>query len=518
MAATFFLRNGHDFHREFEVVEDLPYEYNATQVLCSIYVSDATHLKCLKFRTTAVTRYAYFIISNVLPAHKYAMEFAYQSKNSCGCTYQLLNRNSGVTIARATIVATNTWKNLYKEYTLSAACSVLELRLRRQRAAPATFYLIDDLKIQGNALLVDPDDYSIDYEDETFDHKAINANVVRDRAGLHVVFNMQFPNATASVAARLVQLAKSKSDEPAYFNDGALPTMTEYQTLRVSKTYNFAGVTVGHKHNAFRTLTTMQTPSSKGVAQAASFTLTLYQRIATDNATYCTLACTTTNKYGYHKFVWKATEYASVGHIEKISFIYKGNCEDGSAKNVDGIELYAWDGYNWALLDTSRTGDDQTLSFNTAQKEIAQQFVDTTSKYIRLIAKSRGFKQATGAVTLKTQYVKCTVNDQLSKTFDFRNKAVISATGGIAAVKNVTDNVALVNNQATTGYRIKEDRMGIVLTSDQGSGDKIEAKYQAEYMVVVDSLQFPMIFRGVIATPRRTISLRLKTLRPLDEL
>ena len=517
MPAEFWLRCGRDFHKEFDDTNDLPSEFGVTAVIASIYVSDATHPKVLKLRNSSTSKYAYYIVSNVYPNVKYALEFAYRCGITNGICIELRNRNTAATLYRNSIFATNIWKNHYKEITTSSACSVVEIRLGRAKAI-ATYYLIDDLKFQGNALLADPDDYSLDFPDKTFDHDTVNANVTRDRAGIHAQMTMQFPAATISTFSRLLQFAKSNSNEYGTFNDGLLPTITEYATLRTSKTFNYAGVTVGHAHNAYWIQTTFASPTSVGMVQGASFTITTYQRIATDNATYVTTAVTGTGKYGYHKYVWKVTNYASKGHVEKIAFKWKGNCQDNSNKNVDGVYLYSWDGNNWVLLDTSRTGDDQILSFTTSKKEIAQQFVDVVSKYVRLIVRTRGTKQTGAAFSIKANYVECAVNDQLANRINLRLKAKGTVTGAITLAKNVTDNQILTLDAATNGYYLGEDRRSVVLKgAAANSGDKIMAKYQAEYEVVVDRLSRPRVYGGPIASPRNDINLTLKTLKPIEE-
>jgi hypothetical protein len=209
--------------------------------------------------------------------------------------------------------------------------------------------------------------------------------------------------------------------------------------------------------------------------------------------------------------VFSASTYAIAANVRKFTVTYKGLSQDQSNNNVDGIELYGWDGVNWVLLDRSRTPDKQTLTFSTSKPEIAQQFV--VSSLIRLLAKTRATKDTTGNLDLRTHYVDCVVNEDLSTDVPLLNKAVLDSGGAVVSVKNLTQDTTLALG---TDYTISDDRLA-VKTIGQAEGDVIEVKYNQYYHLVLDTLT-EQPFSGDVSLPTRSVQVHLRTLTPIEKI
>jgi len=255
----------------------------------------------------------------------------------------------------------------------------------------------------------------------------------------------------------------------------------------------------------------MNTPTTQLVCQQTEFTNTKYAQIGASAANYATCLVTATGKYGFQKFVFKCSKYASVGHIQKFSVRWIGQCNDGSAKNVDGVHLYGWNGKNWSLLDISRSSDDETLAFSSSNKDIAKQYVPTASQFIRVMVRTRGAKQATGALTLKSKFVQVTVNDKLANYVPLRTKAEPTASGAVVLVKKVVSNVAVSLNGATVGYRLGDNRKSIQIWG-VSSGRQVTVKYKAQYEVAHNGLNINRDDPSF-----KTVELGLKTMKPFEE-
>lgn len=509
----FFLRNGNDFKTHFDVAREIFDKTNAA-VVATLYTTDDDHPLCMKVSSPVDLQGVSHVISNVVPNVKYVVEFSYKCDSSQAIGVLVYDQINAATISYVASQAASVWRNFYKAVTTPAGCSTLKLQLERNNANTSHAFYIDDVYVQGNALLADPDTYSKSHPDRDFLHETEDGITV-DRTGKHVSFNLHFPMLSNTDFRRLYDA--SRADEPCYFDDGNVPISTQSAILRTSTTYNYVGVTTAHGYSGYKTATTATIPVLATDFQSTEFTNQEYTDISLDNAAYATHAITGTGKYGYHRFSLKATQYATAGHVRKFTVTWKGLAEDLSTDNVDGVDMYAWDGYNWVKLDTSRTQDKQTLSFSTSKKEIAQQFVDTVSQVIRLIVKTRGSKQTSGNLTLKTYYVHCVVNDALSREVSFRNKAVLTAAGSVVSVRNLTTDKTLVKGQLTTGYNVSDDREGIDVTSDQSDGDLIEAKYNQRYKVRISALNEETVFPSRVSSPYRAVSMQMDTLTPIEE-
>ena len=509
--AQFFLENTRYWKTHFDQSHEI-FAKSSTAVSATLYTSDADHALCMKVSAPTNGEGVEKVVSNLAPDSKHILDFAYKCVGSQSIHVNAYDQVNSATIYSGSVAAT-TWRNHYQPVTTPAACSTVMIKLYRNNANTGKAFYIDDVRLHGNALLIDPDGYPKRHPDVDFKHNTANGKVTVDRIGRHVNFSMQFPLMSDTAFKKL--LDASKSDEALYFDDRNVPVMTAAGTVRTSTTYNYTGVTTGGTHNAYQTATTA-TPVTSGQMQATEFTNGKYGSVDGDDAAYATLAITGTGKYGYHKFAFSATQYASAGQVRKFAVTYKGLADDASSSDVDGVELYIWNGTNWALLDETRTSSKQTLTFTTNKPEIAQQYVDTGNNLIRLLAKTRASKKTDGSLTLKSQYIAVTVNDDLSRTISLMNKGIPSANA-VVSVKNLTSGTALTAGAASDGYDIGDDRRSVVVTSDQSDGDVIEVKYNQFYEVTIASLSEPETFADSLTAPHRVVDLELQTLASAEE-
>jgi len=426
---SFTLRTGRGYINTFG--EDKDIFTTVATAMATRFTTDLDHESCMKV-SAADNKGVEVYVSNLKPETRHSLEFAYKSYTNIGVRVGVHDMVGSASILTGTGIG-STWRNFSRQFSTPADCSVVRIRLMGNTAAKRPFY-VDDFKLQGNVLAVDPDAYNYQVPDKSYDHEKADGNITIDRSGRHMAFQLAFPMLAASHVARFIDFGRSI--QPGYFDDGNLPIMTNSAVLKASKTFNFVDVTSPSSGNKAYKSATTGTPVSAAMMQSTEFTDAEYNAVSTVNSVFATTVVTGAGDYGYQKFMFKATTFAAATQIYKLSVYWKGKAEDESVQNVDGAKLLAWDGVNWVELGETVTPDLQILSFDTSRKEHAKQFVDTTSNWIRLLVRTRGAKQASGALTLKTDYVRATVNDKLSRRIPLTNKAHASAA--VTRVKNLS--------------------------------------------------------------------------------
>jgi len=504
----FFIQNPNDFVTYFDEVYEI-FPVTSTGAKRTLFLTDNNHPSCMKVSAVATNQGVYKEVS-VGGSERHVVEFAYMCSGGQQIRARIQDHTNTTTLHQVTLGGAN-WANFYKRVTTPASCRILRIDLLKASTVAKAFY-IDDVRIQGNMLYADPDDYGIELKDSTQDHQTADGGKTTDRLGQNAIFSFRYPTITASVFSRLRNGAKGGL--ATYFDDGNVPVVTEAFVIRATASKTFNGVTQGMTDKAYYTATSA-TPNTATNFQAASFSNTRYANIGQEGSTMATNPITGTGDYGYHKFVFKTTVYASKLHIKKFAVKYQGLAVDASPNGVQGVNLYAWNGTAWVLVGRSRTSDKQTIAFDTTRKEQAQQFVDVASGYIRILAQTRATKDTGGTLNLKTYYIEAKVNEDEGYSKTLHNKAILSASGGIVSAKNLTSGSSLVLNRATTGYRIGDDRKKIYITSDEVSGSYIQVKYNQYYNVAIRTLKQPTIFKGNIANPRSSAELVIETLTPV---
>ena len=159
----------------------------------------------------------------------------------------------------------------------------------------------------------------------------------------------------------------------------------------------------------------------------------------------------------------------------------------------------------------STTPDKETLSFSTTKPEQAQDFVDLTNGWIRILVRTQGHKSSSGALSLKSYYVSVVINENLDTTIPLKNKAILDS-GDVVSVENITDGTTLV---LTTNYTIGDDRQSIIV-SGEDDGDLIRITYNQYYHVRLSNLSERRLNTTTPTTPHRELTATLECITGID--
>lgn len=515
----FFLQNPADLDATFKENNDKWDEFELTDTVTqSIWTIDTDHDSCLRFKSSAKGRGIYKRIVG-RPNCRYVFDMAYRTGTK-GLLGVSIFVSGGPTLYAKFASSAGRWKNLTASfYTTNISNRGLYVRLMNATTYTAS-YFIDYVKLQGNALAIDPDDYFIGQELITYEHNAISGRTIVDKHGRHLIFRLGFPILRKTAADTLLKALEM--DQATYFDDGNVPIATAFGIVYNSKLLNYSGVTNGMVYPKAYFSQTSAVPLTATNFQAVSFSDTQYSMIGADDESSATGLITGIGKYGYHKFVFKVTSFTSREQIKSLSIVWKGAVVNKSEANISGANLYAWDGHNWVLLKRSRTKDKQVLIFSTEKEEQAKQFVDTSNGFIRLLVQTRATKDAGASMYMNSYYVEAVINKNRGRKIILPNQAILSSYGSVVAVKNLSainkdytvSNMLTLNSQ-TKGYSVGDDRKSIIITSDVPQGSKIEINYRQRYHVRIDDFQYTEVYPGSVTSPIYRAELKLKTVTPV---
>ena len=510
MSANFLLLNTGDYCSHFDYLYEIS-QWTATAGYTGdriIYLGDTDHPSCMKIGPDAnMDGEGIYYEMTVNASTEYALEFAYINTGTQEIDVDIYDQTGTASIYTETLTKT-AWSNFYKEFTTPVGCVLLRIYLKVGTNG-TDYFLIDDVTCYGNALQYDPDDYEISYESIDNTHTTPNGNRVIDETALLPRASLSFNHLTSAQFTRLLQLKKAKS--PTWFSDQNVPQMVEEYTIYTETEYTFSGITnPTATHEAYYT-TSSSLPSAAGDFETTEISTVGYQAIDGDDSNYYETAITTTRNYGYHKFNFKVTEYSTIEQIRSFSLTYKGLGSDAATKNADGVVLYLWNGNKWIEIDKSTTPDKETLSFSTTKPEQAQDFVDLTNGWIRVLVRTQGHKSSSGALALDSYYVSVTVNKDLATTIPLKNKAVLTA-GDVVSVENITDGTTLV---LTTDYLIGDDRQSVIV-SGEDDGDLIRITYNQYYHVRLSNMSERRMNTATPTTPPRQCSVTLECITGID--
>lgn len=506
----FYLREGGGYVRRFDERHELFTTFNTAYA--TIFTTDPRHPKCMLVSSPNFKGVEDYV-SELIAGKKYVAEFAYLCSGSREIKFNIYDQVNGATILTASGLAqTAAWANYYNTFTTPANCSTL--RLRFESVGGTKHFYIDDVKVQGNVLYRDPDGYGIDFPAVGHNHLLAGGNVVRDQVARHVGFTMNFPNITASAMTRMVRASRDR--DAATFDDGNNITLTEYGTIYTSKVYKFTSLVKpgGSVHAAYKALTTANRPVASDAFESTELSTVEMRTLATDDANAVTVNVGEAGKYGYMKAYFKTSAFATSSQVKNFTVRLEGGANDKAALNADGVELWAWDGDQWVMLDRSWKASNMRLNFSTHNKEFARRFVDTDNQQIRLFCKTRYYKDTTASMILYGRYFHVAVNQNLSREVPLLNKAVASANG-LVEVRNMTSKTNLVYEAGTNGYVLVDNRQGVRVTSDQAVSSLIRVKYRTYYEVAFEQLAEPTVYGGDVSDPRGVGAVRLETVKSI---
>jgi len=418
---------------------------------------------------------------------------------------QLYDQTNGseICVAEKTDTA---WSSYEISISAPAGCSTIRVKFLQSESDvnPGPFY-IDNISLNGNVLLQDPDDYSRVPERVGYLHQTLGGRRVYDLRAIHysLYLGWNFFNSDQYENLREIYY----SNELLYFDDGDVPPLTERERVYETAQYGYESITnPSSTHKAYSD-SSSSLPSDRDDFETAEFATIDYQAIDGDDDSYKETINPSADEYLYHKFLLLSS--IDSNDVKRFRAKVTMSGSDSSPQNLDGGILYAWNGTNWVELVRNTNSSITYLTYSSAETEIAKQFVDPNDNYIRLLLRSRNRRDGTNDIGLRTYYVECEINEGLDLTIDLSHKAILDENGDVIWVKNLTQGTTLTLG---TDYTIANDRRSVAV-SDQASNDNIEVKYNRYFEVMFASIPEEW-FSGdpLSGDPSRSAEVALQTL------
>lgn len=375
----------------------------------------------------------------------------------------------------------SSWSSEELTGTAPAGCTTMRVEFlqtgTQRRPGP---YLIDNVALNGNILLYDPDEYRRIPERVGSFHQTLAGRRVYDLRAIHYEFQLAWEFFRETQYENLREIYYS--NELLYFDDKDVPPLVESEFIYDTATYNFVGITnPSSTHIAYYDASS-SLQSAEGDFETTEFSTAEYQAVDADDVNYKETSNPTAGEYLYHKFLFvSAIASADVERL-RIKVVMSGN--DGSPQNLDGGVLFAWNGTNWQEIYRVTSSGKTDMEWSTADSEVASTLVDSVDGYVRLLLRSRNSRSGANSLDLRSYFAECEINEDLDLTITLTHKAILDASDDVIWVKNKTQGTTLT---LTTHYTIAADRRSITVTG-QNSGDEIEVKYNRYFEVMFGSI------------------------------
>ncbi|MFC1714867.1 LamG domain-containing protein [Candidatus Poribacteria bacterium] len=360
------------------------------------------------------------------------------------------------------------WSSHETSAIIPVGCTTLRVGFLQSQADDRSgpFY-IDNVSLSGNVLLHDPDSYSRVPERVGSLHQTLGGRRVYDLRAIHYSFYLGWNFFREDQYENLREIYYS--NELLYFSDGNVPALVESEAVYKTAQYDYENiVNPSSTHKAYFD-SSSSLPSAKSDFETTEFTASDYQAIDGDDSSYKETSNPSADEYLYHKFLLSSSIDSADAKRFRVRIAMSGS--DSSPQDLDGGVLYAWNGTNWVELTRSTNGAQTDLTYSTAETEVAKQFVDSSDDYIRLLLRSRGRRDGTNALNLRTYYLECEINEGLNLTIELSHKAIVDGNDDVIWVKNLTQGTHL---QQPIEYTIPNDRRSVIVgavyaTLDGGS-------------------------------------------------
>jgi len=338
---------------------------------------------------------------------------------------------------------------------IPAGCTTLRVNfLQSQSDTRSGPFYIDDVSLNGNALLHDPDSYSRVPERVGSLHQTLGGRRVYDLRAIHYSLYLGWNFLKEDQYENLREVYYS--NELLYFDDGNVPALVESEAVYKTAQYNYNNiVNPSSTHKAYFD-SSASLPSAKSDFEATEFTTADYQAIDGDDSSYKETTNPGADEYLYHKFLLLSSVDSDAVKRFRVKIAASGN--DSSPQNLDGSVLYAWNGTNWVELTRNTNSAKTDLTYSTAETEVANQLVDSSDSYIRLLLRSRDRRNGTDALDLRTYYIECEINEGLNLTIELSHKAILDGDGDVIWVKNLTKGTQL---QLSIEYTVASNRRSV---------------------------------------------------------
>lgn len=463
MTVRLFLPNPEDtyfpFSEDWEIVQ-WDEEAGAT-IAVTRDTTDADRDSIMKVVSDTDGKGITYTISGIRAGTKHAFSMAYKNASGQEIDYVIYDNTNLANIATGTLTET-VWSYHYEEVDSPTGCIEIMIYLRAGTAGGTAFY-IDDLKLHGNVLEVDPDALAYNYPRSGSSKWMLDGTLRSDVFLTTSEIDMGFPRLSYDGFDRLLDFHKSRRET--YFDDQDVPPAIERMTVYLETEYDFTGIAnPSGTHTAHESKSASE-PSAVGDFESTEVTTADYNVLDDDDANYVRDSASVTGHYQYHKFSFDVSgEYTSADDIQSFEVTYKGAANDASASNQDGVTVYLWNvtAGNWVEIGATRVSTKETVSLSLMKPEHAQMFVDTTTGFVRVLVQTNGTKAAGTALDLDSYYIEVTVNKSLSTTVPLKNRAVLDGSGAVIHVKNLSGNLTL---SFPGDYLVQDDGEGIILNT-----------------------------------------------------
>jgi len=511
MALKIFLQNSDEYSSHFDMASEL-WASNSATITIALKTTDVEHPSCASIHSLLVNPVAneYYVYKDlaVIGGLKYVTELSY--KCSAATTHITLWDISNSTTLNYDTVTATIWSNYYHEETLPATCYTIQLRIGPDKSNTTydPFYF-DDVLIQGNVLLEDPENpMTYDYQEQSVFHNMIDGSLKQDATPKRINFSLQFPRLTQAQFARMRDFAYKA--EPTFYDDQTVPQGIDEGYVGMIATDDYTDTANNKAYYAVAS-TFPSAVTLWGTEFAGA-----YASIAVDDDNDAQIFTSVAGDYAYHKFRIQITELHTASEIYSLDILYKVGSDDSANITTPGVVLYGWNGTTWIKIGETHTNDKTTINFTTYNPDIANQFIDctTTTPTIRLLAKSQCPALAVGVgvwkTTVDSYYLRTIVNADRNGEIPLSNKALLSS-GDVVAVENLTRGTTLTSG---TDYTIGDDRQS-VLTTGITPTDLIRVTYDQYWHVIPTGIQETRIRGSVATAPIKSAVLELTGLNPI---
>jgi hypothetical protein len=370
------------------------------------------------------------------------------------------------------------WATYTTSVDAPAGCTTIRVKFLQKDSTSAQI-LIDNVEFITNTITDEPDRYNRTPQRVGHMHTTLSGRRVFDLRSIHYRIRMGWNVCSEAQYGALEGLYYS--DQVLYFDDGDVPPVSESEVVYENATYNYVGITNPSSTHIAYSDNGSALPSAEGDYETTEFSTAEYQAIDVDDSNYEETTNPTAGNYLYHKLTFLSG--IATADVQRFRVKVVGLSDDESPYDLDGCVLYAWNGTHWVELTRTTSSAKTDLTYTTATASVAQQYVDSVDSYVRLLLRSRGTRDGTNNLNLRTYFAECEINEDLDLVIDTSHKMILT-DGDVIWCKNVTTGETLV---LTTDYTIASDRRSVTV-SGQSNGDEIEVKYNRYFEVLFEAI------------------------------
>lgn len=410
---------------------------------------------------------------------RYLLNGLYRMDNGA-VTIELYDQTNGASIT-STAKTETSWSAVSLTAEAPAGCNTIRVKfLQKNDTIRSGPYLLDDVSLNGNILLYDPDTYRRIPERVGSFHQTLGGRRIYDLRAIHYALFLGWNFIESDQYENLREIFYS--NELLYFDDGEVPSLVESDTVYDTATFNFVGITnPSSTHKAYSD-SSSSLPSAESDFETTEFSTADYEAVDGDDNNYKETTNPDADKFLYHKLTFVSSIAQADVQRFRIKIVMSAN--DSSPQTLDGGVLYAWNQTSWVELTRVTSSAKTDMNYSTVEAEIAKSFVDPVDSYVRLILRSRNRRIGTNDLSLRTYFAECEVNEGLDLTIDLSHKCILDGDDDVIWVKNLTQATTLTLDD---DYAIASDRRSITVTG-QDSGDIIEVKFDRHFEVMFASI------------------------------